>query len=155
MLINKCQVNPLTKATTSNLQQFTVLTSATAGATALTISPAPITGGEYQNISTTVASKTATLVGATGASGQESLVFHKKAIAIARLAKYGEMVNDHQTELVKKLAEGGYLLDGTYSIKEAWKEVSTFTPRKNDFHCEIDSRIEQLLSDWGILKKGQ
>ena len=40
----------------------------------------------------------------------------KKAIAVARLAKYGEMVNDHQTELVKKLSEEGYLLDGTYNM---------------------------------------
>lgn len=77
------QVNPLTKAVTSNLMQFTVVTSAGSGATALTVSPAPITAGEYQNISTTVASKTASLVGATGATGQESLVFHKKAIAVA------------------------------------------------------------------------
>lgn len=77
------QVNPLTKAVTSNLQQFTVLSQYTAGATALTVSPAPITAGEYQNISVTVASKTGTLVGATGATGLESLVFHKKAFAIA------------------------------------------------------------------------
>lgn len=77
----------------------------------------------------------------------------KKAIAVARLAKYGEMVNDHQTELVRKLSEGGYLLDGTYSIKEAWKKVTSFIPRKNDFHCEIAERIEQLLADWRISKK--
>ncbi len=76
-------VNPLTKAVTSNLQQFTVVTSAAIGVTSLTVSPAPITGGEYQNISTTVASKTAALVGAAGATGQESLMFHKKAIAFA------------------------------------------------------------------------
>lgn len=77
----------------------------------------------------------------------------KKAIAVARLAKYGEMINDHQTELVRKLSEGGYLLDGTYSIKEAWKKVTSFIPRKNDFHCEIAERIEQLLADWRISKK--
>lgn len=77
------QVNPLTKAVTSNLAQFTVVTSAGSGATSLTVSPAPITGGEYQNISTTVASKTATLIGAAGASGQESIIFHKAALAIA------------------------------------------------------------------------
>lgn len=77
----------------------------------------------------------------------------KKAIAVARLAKYGEMVNDHQMELVRKLTEGGYLLDGTYDLKKAWKKVSTFIPRKNDFHCEISSRIEHLLADWGIQKR--
>lgn len=77
----------------------------------------------------------------------------KKIIAVARLAKYGEMVNDHQTELVKKLAKEGYILDGTYDMKAAWEKLPTFTPRKNDFHCEIGNRIEQLLNDWGIQKK--
>lgn len=76
-------VNPLTKAVTSNEMQFTVVTSAGSGATALTVSPAPIIAGEYQNISTTVASKTAALIGATGTAGQESLIFHKKAIKLA------------------------------------------------------------------------
>lgn len=77
------QVNPLTKAVTSNLAQFTAVTSAAVGSTSVAVSPAPIIDGEYKNISTTVASKTATLVGATGATGLESLMFHKKAIAFA------------------------------------------------------------------------
>ena len=76
-------VNPLTKVQTTNLQQFTVVNSYTAGTTALEVSPAPITGGEYQNISTTVASKTATLVDAAGATGQEGYIFHKSAIVAA------------------------------------------------------------------------
>lgn len=76
-------VNPLTKAVTSNLQQFTVVSAAAIGATTIIVSPAPIIDGEYKNISSSVASKTASLVGVPGASGQESLVFHKKAIAIA------------------------------------------------------------------------
>lgn len=74
----------------------------------------------------------------------------KKAIAVARLARYGEMVNDHQTELVKKLAEGGYLLDGTHSIVDAWKKLEGFTPRECDFECAIPNRIEELLMKWGI-----
>ena len=77
----------------------------------------------------------------------------KKAIAVARLAKYGEMVNDHQTELVKKLAEEGYILDGTYDMKAAWNKIPIFEPRRNDFHCEIGNRIEKLLTDWGVQKK--
>ena len=77
----------------------------------------------------------------------------KKTIAVARLAKYGEMANAHQTELVKKLANEGYILDGTYDMKAAWEKVPTFEPRKNDFHCEISNRIEQLLTNWGISKR--
>ena len=77
----------------------------------------------------------------------------KKAIAVARLAKYGEMVNDHQTELVRKLTEGGYLLDGTYDVRDAWRKVKDFTPRENDFTCGISARIEEVLIEWGIKKK--
>lgn len=119
------QVNPLTKSVTSNLQQFTVLTSATAGATALTVSPAPITAGEYQNISVTVASKTATLVGATGASGQESLVFHKKAIAIASpelvLPKassfdMAEFVRSEETDLGLRFLRGYDIVGASGSV---------------------------------------
>ena len=77
----------------------------------------------------------------------------KKAIAVARLAKYGEMVNDHQTELVKKLTEGGYLLDGTNDMKDAWRKLKDFTPRANDFTCGIPQRIEEILDGWGIPKK--
>lgn len=77
----------------------------------------------------------------------------KKAIAVARLEKYGEMLNDHQTELVRKLSEGGYLLDGTYDMKAAWAKVREFTPRANDFECKIPQRIEEIMNSWGILQK--
>lgn len=63
------------------------------------------------------------------------------------------MVNNHQTEIVRKLSGEGYILDGTYDMKAAWEKVSNFEPRENDFHCEISNRIEQLLTDWGISKK--
>lgn len=77
----------------------------------------------------------------------------KKVIAVARLAKYGEMVNDHQTEIVRKLANEGYILDGTFSIVDAWKKLDCFTPRICDFGCTIPNRIEELLIEWGINKK--
>lgn len=77
------QVNPATKVATSNLQQFTVVKTAVSGATSVVVSPAPITAGAYQNISTTVASKTASLVGAAGSVNAESIVLHKSAIAAA------------------------------------------------------------------------
>ena len=77
----------------------------------------------------------------------------KKAIAVARLKKYNEMLNDHQTELVRKLTEGGYILDGTNSIIGAWNKLDGFTPRKNDFTCEIPHQIEELLTSWGIERK--
>lgn len=77
----------------------------------------------------------------------------KKIIAVARLSKFHEMVNDHQTELVRKLTEEGYILDGTYSIIEAWDKLDGFTPRTNDFKCTLPQRINEILNEWGIPKK--
>lgn len=72
----------------------------------------------------------------------------KKCIGVARLKKYHEMLNDHQTELVRKLTEGGYILDGTYSIIDAWKKLDGFTPRPNDFECSIPQEIMKLIDVW-------
>ena len=74
----------------------------------------------------------------------------KKCIAVARLKKYNEMLNDHQTELVRKLTEEGYILDGTYSIIDPWKNIDNFIPRKNDFTCQIPLEIDKLVQKWGV-----
>lgn len=74
----------------------------------------------------------------------------KKTIAVARLARYNEMVNDHQVELVRKLTQEGYILDGTHSLIDAWDKLATFVPRKNDFVCTLPHRIEQILKEWGL-----
>jgi UDP-N-acetylglucosamine transferase subunit ALG13 len=68
----------------------------------------------------------------------------KKIIAVARLKKYNEMVDDHQTELVKKLTSEGYIIDGTASLREAWNQLDSFTPRKYDFL----NTIVEVISNW-------
>lgn len=40
----------------------------------------------------------------------------KKIIAMARLHDFNEMADNHQTEIVKKLSDSGYIIDGTYSL---------------------------------------
>lgn len=72
----------------------------------------------------------------------------KKVIAVARLKKYGEMVNDHQQEVVKKLSNEGYILDGTYSIIEAWKKIDGFTPRKFEFKCTLPQEIGKKIDSY-------
>ena len=72
----------------------------------------------------------------------------KKVIAVARLKKYGEMVNDHQTEIVKKLSEEGYILDGTYSLEDAWEKLDKFEPRKCDFECTLPEVIGEQIDNW-------
>lgn len=69
----------------------------------------------------------------------------KKTIAVARLSKYGEMIDDHQTELCKKLSEEGYLIDGTFDMFKAWEQIQNFIPRKNDFECELPKKLKQVI----------
>ena len=82
-------VNPFTKAVTSTPFQFTVVAAASIGATSLTVTPAPILTGAYQNISATLNGKASALVDAINASGQESYIFHKEAIACASVKLSG------------------------------------------------------------------
>lgn len=72
----------------------------------------------------------------------------KKVIAVARLKKYGEMVNDHQAEIVKKLSEEGYILDGTHSLDEAWEKLESFEPRACDFECSLPEVIGEQIDNW-------
>ena len=88
------RVNPITKEQTDTLYQFTVLsanstgtvdsvtgqTSYASGAVSVVVGPAPILAGPYQNVSATLVGKTITLIGAAGATSQESIIFHKSAI---------------------------------------------------------------------------
>lgn len=72
----------------------------------------------------------------------------KKVIAMARLHDFNEMADNHQTELVKKLSEGGYIIDGTYSLVDAWPKLKFFTPRPNDFKCEIVPMLDRWIAQW-------
>lgn len=72
----------------------------------------------------------------------------KKVIVVARLKKYGEMVNDHQTEIVRKLANEGYILDGTNSLITVWHKVEEFNPRACDFHCTLPHEIGTTIDKW-------
>lgn len=103
-------VNPLTKVVTDTPAQFTVVAAAPvgAGATTVTVYPAPLFGGDNGNISATINGVTLQLTGglngasagsfiaesnavgsgATGLGGVESLVFHKTAIQAASPEMY-------------------------------------------------------------------
>ena len=78
-------VNPLTKVTTSEPFQFQVIS--VTNSTTIVVSPCPITGGQYQNISATPNAVVFSLTGGAsvgaasqGLSGVESIIFHRKAI---------------------------------------------------------------------------
>lgn len=71
----------------------------------------------------------------------------KKVIAMARLHDFNEMADNHQTELVRKLTDGGYIIDGTYSLVEAWPKLEGFEPRINDFRCSIVPYLDNFISE--------
>ena len=73
---------------------------------------------------------------------------HKKLIAVARLKEYHEMVDDHQTELTRKLSEEGYIINGTYSLIDAWEKLQDFTPRSNDFECIMIEELKKTIHTW-------
>lgn len=77
----------------------------------------------------------------------DSINAGKKVIAMARLHDLNEMADNHQTELVTKLAEGGYIIDGTYSLCDAWLKLKDFVPRKNDFKNEIVEQLDKFIAD--------
>ncbi|MCH5166345.1 MAG: hypothetical protein J1F35_00495 [Erysipelotrichales bacterium] len=73
----------------------------------------------------------------------------KKVIACARLEKYKEHINDHQTEIVSIFAEMGYLLElnEENNLDDLIEQAKTFKPKeyvsnKDNFikllQCEID-----------------
>lgn len=72
----------------------------------------------------------------------------KKIIAVARLHEYNEMADNHQLELLEKLVEGGYVLDGTYSLEDAWLMLPNFKPRGNDFENSIVEVMDSWIAEW-------
>ena len=57
---------------------------------------------------------------------------NKKVIAVARLKRYGEHVNDHQKQIVENFADKGYIipLDNVDDLDKALDEVEKFEPKK-------------------------
>lgn len=57
---------------------------------------------------------------------------NKKVIAVPRLAKYGEHINDHQTQIIAKFNDLGYIigLQDVDELDDAVKQIKKFKPKK-------------------------
>jgi len=68
----------------------------------------------------------------------------KKIIAVPRLSKFGEHINDHQLQIIKVFNEKGYLLplEDLSKLGETLKMVKTFVP--NSFGSK-NTRFIQFL----------
>lgn len=74
----------------------------------------------------------------------------KKVIAVPRLEKYKEHINDHQLQVIKKMAEDGYILscEDENDIAQRIEEAKNFEPK--DFKSNRENFItnfEKVLQE--------
>jgi UDP-N-acetylglucosamine transferase subunit ALG13 len=74
------------------------------------------------------------------------LKHNKIVIAVPRLKKYKEHVNDHQLQIVNNLSEAGYILkvDDLTKFAEVIADSKTFKPKK--FKSNTDNMIKLVRS---------
>ena len=75
------------------------------------------------------------------------LQYEKKVIACARLEKFGEHINDHQTEIVSVFAEEGHILElnEDNDLDDLLKEIKKFKP--NIYVSNKDNFIKLLKEE--------
>ncbi|CCY89309.1 putative uncharacterized protein [Mycoplasma sp. CAG:956] len=71
---------------------------------------------------------------------------NKKVIAVPRLAKYGEHINDHQTQIIAKFNALGYIigLQDVDELDDAVKQIKKFKPKK---FVHDNSKMLNLVSE--------
>ena len=71
---------------------------------------------------------------------------NKKVIAVPRLAKYGEHINDHQTQIIAKFNALGYIigLQDVDELDDAVKKIKKFKPKK---FVHDNSKMLNLVSE--------
>jgi len=74
--------------------------------------------------------------------------YSKPLLVLPRLARHGEIVNDHQLDIARKFAKSDYLLVA-YDTKELWQkieELKNFVPKRRQTQVEsVIERISQFL----------
>jgi len=82
-------VNPQSRASTGTLAQFVVTADAASGATSLSISPAIVTSGAFQNVTNSPANgATITILGTASGSYNCNVGFHRDAFTLAMVPMY-------------------------------------------------------------------
>lgn len=73
-----------------------------------------------------------------------ALKLKKRIIAVPRLAKYGEHINDHQLQVIKKMTDDGYILscENENEIAIKVREAENFIPK------EYTSNTENFINDF-------
>jgi len=76
-----------------------------------------------------------------------SIEMSKKVIAVPRLKKYNEHVNDHQLDIVKSFNELGYImgLNSVEELSEALKDIQSFEPKQ---YIKNTGKIQAIIEDF-------
>ena len=79
---------------------------------------------------------------------------NKKVIAVARLAKYKEHMNDHQKQIVDNFSDAGYILkyDDGDDLGKILKKVKSFKPKKYTSNTDnmiklVTDKINELVGE--------
>lgn len=110
-------VNPQSRQDTGSLQQFVVLANAASSATSVSISPAIVPSGAFQNVTASPAnSATITILGAASAAYDTNIMYHRDAFTLAMVpmfeplagtgAKVTQMSDDGFTVKVTQFYDG-------------------------------------------------
>lgn len=76
---------------------------------------------------------------------------NKPLLAMPRLRKYGEVVNDHQVGIAEKFSDLGYILsaDGVEDLPDGIRRLRDFVPKKRiPAPDAVVDRIRRLLSSF-------
>ena len=110
-------VNPQSRQDTGSLQQFVVTAAAASSATSVSISPAIVPSGAFQNVTASPAnSATITILGAASAAYDTNIMYHRDAFTLAMVpmfeplagtgAKVTQMSDDGFTVKVTQFYDG-------------------------------------------------
>lgn len=80
----------------------------------------------------------------------QSLKKGKKTIAVPRLLKYGEHVNNHQIELANKLEDLGYLIvyhEGD-DMREVFEEAKKFTVKPYHLKGQLIELVDEVIQSY-------
>ena len=71
---------------------------------------------------------------------------NKKVIAVARLSKYKEHVNDHQLEIIKEFEKNKYLIgvSDINTLENAIKKIDKFKPNK----YKSNGKVKEIVKDF-------
>lgn len=136
-------VNPETKQSTGNLQNFVVTTAVTGSSPTLAISPTIYVSGALQNVTTSTGSKALLFGGTASTSYAQNLAFHKDAFTLAT----ADLVLPKGVDFAAR-----EVMDGI-----SMRIVRAYDINNDRFPCRIDVLwgVKELYPQWACAVLGE